>query len=128
MRLEIELQVIGDEQVELAIVVVVDERAAGVVADAILREVQLRRDIFEALAAGIAIEDVLPPVSDEEIGEAIVVVIARADALAPAGVRQAQRLGGTRETCRRLRCGTCGSARPGPETTKISSSRRCRSR
>ena len=37
-------------------------------------------DVLEAAVAAVAIQDVLPVVSDEEIEPAVVVVVARADA------------------------------------------------
>ncbi len=40
---EIEFQIIGDEEIELAVVVVIDEGAAGVVANAILGEMHFAR-------------------------------------------------------------------------------------
>jgi hypothetical protein len=52
---EIELQVIGDEEIQLAVIVVVDEGTARVVADAILFQVHLLRHIFKAPACQVAI-------------------------------------------------------------------------
>ena len=84
-RREVELQVIGDEQVEVADAVVVQERAARVVTNSVLSEMSLRRDILEPSAVHVAVEAVLAPVGDEQVGVSVVVVVARADALRPAG-------------------------------------------
>ena len=92
-RVEAELEIVGDKQIETAVAVIVEEGAAGVVAHAILNEARFARHIAKAFAAFVAIEHVLAPVSDEEIGIAVVVVIARADALRPAGASNSHLLG-----------------------------------
>ena len=74
-RGKIEFQIVGDEEIELAVVVVIDKRAASVISDTILSQVGRRRDVFKMTAACIAIENILAPVRDEEIGVAIVIVI-----------------------------------------------------
>ncbi len=47
---EVEFQIIGDEEVQLAVIVVVDEGAASVVADAVLGQMNFRRDILKPAA------------------------------------------------------------------------------
>ena len=49
--------------------------------------------IGESAVAVVAVEDVLSPVSDEQIVEAVVVVIAHANAASPAGLEQSGALG-----------------------------------
>ena len=87
------MQIVRDEEVELAVVIVIDERAAGVIAHPILRKMNLRGDVLEAPPADVAIERVLSPVGDEQIGIAIVIVVAGADSLRPAFASKPERFG-----------------------------------
>ena len=84
---KIEVDVVGDEQVEVAVAIVIDKSAAGVPASfrAGLNQSRLFGYIGERAVAVIAIERVLAVVSDEEIVVAVVVVIADAAGLAPTG-------------------------------------------
>ena len=83
---EIEVDIVGDKQVEQAVAVVVEKGAAGAEAVAWLEQAGLRGDIGEGAVAVVAVEAVLAVVGDEEVFEAIVVVVADADADGPAGV------------------------------------------
>ena len=74
---KIKLEIVGDEQIQMSVVVVVQERAAGVVAHAILLQAGLGGDILEPVPAPIAIENIRAPISDEQIGVAVVVEVAR---------------------------------------------------
>ena len=49
----------------MPVAVVVQERAARIVANAVLSQMSLGRDILEPFAAHVAVETVLTPVSDE---------------------------------------------------------------
>ena len=69
----------------MAVAVVIDERAAGAPARAFMQQAGGFGDIGESAIAVVAIEDVLAPIRDEEIFEAVVVVIAYGDAGGPAG-------------------------------------------
>ena len=69
----------------MAIAVVVEEGAAGAPADAVLKEAGGLGDVGEGAVAMVAHEAVLTPEAAEEIVEAVVVVIADADAGLPAG-------------------------------------------
>jgi hypothetical protein len=73
---QIEIDVVGDEQVEPPIPVVVDEGTPGVPAQARLREASGLCDIVESSAAGVVEQPVLAVVGDEQILVAVVVVIA----------------------------------------------------
>ena len=84
-RGEVELQVVGDEQVQVSVAIVVEERAARVVAGSVLSKMSLGRDVLEPFAVHVAVETVLTPVSDEQVGVSVVVIVARADTLGPAG-------------------------------------------
>jgi hypothetical protein len=72
----------------VAVAVVVDEGAAGVPANlrAGLDQAGLLGDVGEGAVAVVAIERVLAVVGDEEIVVAVVVVVADAAGLAPAGL------------------------------------------
>ena len=56
---------------------------------AVLQQARLLGDVGERAVAVVAVEDVLAPVGDEEIVEAVVVVVADGDRRRPAGARQA---------------------------------------
>src|SRR5207248_482973 len=73
----------GDKQVKVAVVVVVQKRAARVVADAILSEVRAVGYILKPAACMVAVKTIRAPISDEEIRVAVVVKITGADTLAP---------------------------------------------
>ncbi len=82
-RLDIEVDVIGDKQVEMAVAVVVEEGAAGVPPCLRLQQARLLRDVGEGAVAVVAVEDVLAEVADKEVVPAIIVVIADTAALTP---------------------------------------------
>ena len=91
--LDVEVDVVGDEEVEVAVAVVVEKGAAGVPAGGALGEAGFRGDVGEGAVAVVAVEDVLAVVGDEEVVPAVVVDIADAAALTPSGVGQAGREG-----------------------------------
>ena len=86
-RGQIEIDVVGDEQIELPVAIVVDEGAASVPALAFARHASLLADIGERAVAVVVIQNVLAEVGDEQIVPAVVVVVADANALSPARVR-----------------------------------------
>ena len=94
---KIKLEVIGDEQIQMAVVIIVQERAAGVVPHPILCQAGLGRDVLEAAPSPVAIQHVRAPVGDKQIRVAVIVEIARADALPPTSMFQAHFLGDIRE-------------------------------
>ena len=81
----IEVDVARDEEIEAAVAIVVDERAACAPADIVVPESGLACDVAEGAVAIVVEEDVVSPESDEEIDVAVIVIVAGADALAPAG-------------------------------------------
>ena len=89
----IEVHVARHEQVQMAVPVVVEKAAAGPPAVQRSRDPGLLGDVRERAVAVVAVEDVPPPVADEEVVEAVVVVVAHAAGLAPAGTGQAGLLG-----------------------------------
>src|SRR5262245_34305339 len=46
------------------------------------------RNVGEGFVTIVAVEDILPPVSDEKIGEPVVIVVADSNALSPTGPSQ----------------------------------------
>jgi len=82
---EIHVNVIGDEEIELAVAVVVNESAAGIPALAASGDAGFFRYFGEGAVAVVVVEAVFAKVADEEIVEAVVVVVADAAALPPAG-------------------------------------------
>ena len=73
----------------MAVFVVVEKSAAGVPAQAILQQAGLFGDVGEGAVAVVAEQRVLAVVADEEIVPAVVVVVAHAAGLAPAGAGEA---------------------------------------
>ncbi len=66
--------------------------------DVFVSEAGFFGDVGEGAVAIIVQEHVVSPESDEEIGEAVVIVIAGADALAPSGERDTGFLGDVGES------------------------------
>ena len=85
-RAIVEAHVIGYKQVEMSIPVVIQERASGPVASRRTQQSGLARYVGESSVPIVAIEYVLPPISQEDIVETIVVIIADAYAAGPAGL------------------------------------------
>ena len=78
-----------DEQVQVSVPIVVQEGAAGAPAPFFSCHPGLCRGVDEGSVPVVAIQDVLSPVGHEEVHEPVVVVVAGAHALSPAGARQA---------------------------------------
>ncbi len=75
-RFGVELEVVGDEEIEAAVAVVIDEGAAGAPTISGMKKSGLLRDIGEGAVAIVVIEDVLAPVGQKQIVEAVVIVVA----------------------------------------------------
>ena len=88
--LERRVQVIRDEEIEAAVAIVVDPGAARAVAHVVLLQARLRGDVGERAVAVVVIEHVLAAAGDEQIVEAVVVVVADGDRRRPARARQAR--------------------------------------
>ena len=80
--LQLHVDVVGHEEVEAAVPVVVEQRAAGAPAPG-RGESRARRHVLEGAVALVAKQPALAPVRDVEVVEAVVVVVADAGALAP---------------------------------------------
>src|SRR5437016_11061704 len=83
---EIDIDIVGDEQIELAVAIVVDKCTAGVPALAVTAHARFLGHIGERAIAIVVIKNILAEIADEEIFEAVVVVVTNANALSPAGV------------------------------------------
>ena len=83
-RRQIHINVIGDEKIEFAVAVVVDESTAGVPTLAIGRDASFFANVGERSIAVVVVEDIFAEIGNEEIFVAIIVVIANATTLSPA--------------------------------------------
>ena len=72
----------------MAIAVVVDEAATRAPSMRVVAQPGRLRHVSESAVAIVAVKQVLPPSGNEEVLEAVVVVVADADAAAPAVVHQ----------------------------------------
>ena len=88
-RRQVEIDVIGGEQIELAVAVVVEEGTPGAPAHAGGFEARLLRGLRERAVAAIAEEPVRAPERDEQVDPPVVVVVAGARALSPSAQCQA---------------------------------------
>src|ERR1700692_4654368 len=79
----IEIEVIGDKQIELAIPVVVDPGAAGAPARPVQAQSGFPGYVGKSAVPVVVVEDVLAPVSDEEILKPVVIVIANTNSGRP---------------------------------------------
>jgi len=86
---QVEIDVIGDEKIEVAVAIVVDESAASVPALARAGDTGFLADVGEGAVAVVVVENIFAEVGDEKIVETVVIVIADAHALSPAGMMQA---------------------------------------
>ena len=93
-RAQIEIDVVGDEKIQEAIAIVVEKRAAGAPARAILLQSRGVGHLIEPLAVAIVKQPVLTEVRDRQIVMSVVVVVARARALAPSPLFVQARGGG----------------------------------
>src|SRR6266404_2543211 len=96
--LQVEIDVVGDEEIEVAVAIVVHESAAGVPALAVSGDARFFADVREGAVAVVVVENVFSEVGDEEIVGAVVVVVAHAHGLPPSGMEQAGFGGDVRES------------------------------
>ena len=88
-RAGVEVDVGAEEKVEMTVAIVIDKRAAGAPLRRGQRETRFASDVGERPVAVVAKEHVAIIVSEEQIIEAIVVVVADGDARHPAGTSEA---------------------------------------
>src|SRR5208283_2062660 len=87
---EIEAHVMRNKKIQVTVAIVVDEGAAAAEAGPLLPQPGPFGDVRKGAIAIVAVEDVVPPTSDEQILEAVIVVVANRNAVSPARVRQAR--------------------------------------
>jgi hypothetical protein len=90
---QVHIDVVGDEKIELAVAIVIDKGTAGIPALTVGGNAGLGGNIGERAVVIVVVEDVFAEVGNEEIVEAVVVVVADADGLSPAGMNQASLYG-----------------------------------
>src|SRR6202162_2768339 len=90
---QVQVDVIANEKVEPAIAIVIDKRTAGVPTRALARHARLLAYVGESPVTIVVIQNILAVIRYEQILPPVVVVIADANALAPARVPYS-RLGG----------------------------------
>ena len=95
---QVEADVVGDSQVELAIAIVIDKSAARSPQLARAGDSRVLRHLHEGAIALIVIKPVLAVGGDEEVFVTVIVIIANAYALAPGRVREAGMRGDVRES------------------------------
>ena len=83
-RRQIEREIVGDEQIEVAVAIDVEQRTAGAPPIAGGIEARLRRDVLEASLAEVPVQHVAAEVGDEQIDAPVAVRIAGAHARRPA--------------------------------------------
>src|SRR5262245_29653398 len=87
--LEVEVDVVGGEEIEQAVAIDVEERAAGAPARR-RQQAGAGGDILERTVAAVVEQAILPPERDVEIVVAVVVVVAGARALSPPAERDSR--------------------------------------
>ena len=87
--LRVEVHVVGDEQVQMAIAIVIEKTTTGSPPVPAARDAGLLGNIGESAVTVVVIEHVPAPVADKQVVEAVVVIVADTAALAPSGVSQA---------------------------------------
>ena len=92
-RFEVEFQVVRNEQVQVPATVVVEESAAGPPADIGAGQARILCDIGERAVTVVPVQDVLPPIRDEQVVVPAVVVVPDADGRCPAAPHQPGVLG-----------------------------------
>ena len=90
--LKLEIYVVRDKQVEMTIAIIVEKAATGAPGAARARYSGLLRDISEGAVSIVVVENVVSPIADKEIVEAVIVVVPDTTTLAPAAVCQSRLL------------------------------------
>jgi len=78
----------GDEQIEVSVVIVIDKSTACAPTRGIAGYVGLAAYFGEGAVSIVVIENILAPIRNKEVVEAIVIVVTYADALSPSRARQ----------------------------------------
>src|ERR1039457_4697948 len=83
---EIEINIIGDDQIEFAVAVVIHEGATRAPSAPLAGNARFLADVGKRTIPVVVIEHVLSVVADEQVVMAVVVVVADTRRLSPAGV------------------------------------------
>ena len=86
---QIHVDVVGDEEIEAAVAIVVHKCAAGIPALSVAGDACFLADIGERAVSVVVVEDVLAEVGDEQVVPTVVVVVA--DAACPGPIRSEPR-------------------------------------
>ncbi len=86
---QVDFEIVGDEEVEQSVAVVIHEGASAAEAGPGMKQTCFLSHVGEGAIAVVAIEAILAVVGEEEILEAVVVVVSDANALRPSDVDQA---------------------------------------
>src|SRR5690348_6687878 len=89
-RSQIKIDIVGDEEIKFAVAIVVDESTAGIPPLAVAAHAHFVSHIGEGAIAIVVIKNILAEIADEEIFEAVVIVVADANTLSPAGAGYAR--------------------------------------
>ncbi len=81
--IEIEDQVVRDEQIQMAVAVVIDPGAAGSKMSAGAKQARFFGDVGEGSVAVIVKKNILAPAGDKYVVETVVVIIANGNAAGP---------------------------------------------
>jgi hypothetical protein len=107
----IEIDVIGHEQVEFAVAIVVNPGAAGPPMGSIPADTGLPGDVGKGPITVVVVKHVLTPIGDKQVLKPVVVVVAHANTGRPTGTEQGRLLRSHRRRCH-LDCScTAGSWR-----------------
>src|SRR5579872_6262104 len=85
---KVEIEVIRYKQIEQAVAIVIDPRASGAPVGPVAADPGLPGDIGKGAVAVIVVQHVLAPVGDEQVFEAVIIVVADTHAAGPAGTQQ----------------------------------------
>src|SRR6266542_917085 len=96
--LRVEVHIVGDEQIEMSVPVVVQEATSGAPSVSGSGHTGLCGDIGKRAVAVVVIEHVPAPITYKQVIEAVVVIVSDAAPLAPAGISQASLSGDVGES------------------------------
>src|SRR3954447_5371404 len=89
----VEMHVIRDEQVKIAIPIVIEKAGSCSPSVEMSGNTGLSGDIGESAVAIVVIQDIAPPITNKEVVKAVVSIIAHTARLPPARAQQARLLG-----------------------------------
>src|SRR5579862_2085805 len=92
-RLERKIHIMGNKEIKLSVAVVIEEGASGTPAFGVTGDIRFAAHFGKGAVAVVTVEQVFSPIGDKNVLEAVVVVVADADTLSPAGMGQASFFG-----------------------------------